>query len=66
MSQTKIKIKVVFDEALYISFGEPDKIIFDFADQRLFISEDGIMMDFSTSRVVRSLMRQVPEEAQDT
>ena len=66
MSQIGIKIKVNFEQALFISFDKPDSIVFDFADLRLFTSEDGIMMDAASSKVVRSLMRQVPGEAQAT
>ena len=44
-STNRIKIKVNFEQALYISFDEPDLIEFDFADRSLFINEDGIMMD---------------------
>lgn len=39
-----IKIKVVFEKALYISYEMPDMIVFTFADQRLFISDQGIMI----------------------
>ena len=56
-SAYKMKIKVDFEQALYISFDEPDQIEFDFADKYLFINEDGIMMDPKLSTIKRSLMR---------
>ena len=59
-SANSIKIKVNFEQALYISFDEPDVIEFDFADRNLFINEDGVMMDPKLSTIKRPLMRQIP------
>lgn len=58
-----MKIKLMFEQPLFISYYKPDIVKVNFADSDLFISTDGIKIPEKNRIIVRELMRQLPDDA---
>ena len=50
-------IQLYFENAIYVSFEEPDILVIEFADPDIFISENGIQILPENRRLERKLMK---------
>ena len=65
-TRSKMRIQMTFEQALYVSFEATDTLVIEFADPDLFITDGGIQILPEHRRLVRPLMRQLPNYAKAT
>lgn len=61
-----LKLKLAFEDALYVSYLEADTLVITLADPNLFISTQGIQIKPENRQMRRKLMRQLKNGSKNT